>query len=676
VLKNSSVAYRWPGRGLVLLAFLGALVLAPARGFAETCTTHPTLLCLQGSRFSAEVTWTAPGFGSGVGQAVALTADTGFFWFFSNSNVELMVKVLDGRAVNQHFWVFFGGLSDVEYTLTITDFKTGFKEVFTNPRGRLASVSDVTAFLPEAPDGTGSRPVGASLSGGPARLGPEIALNVVPDPGNQVWPAVAVAPGGGFMAVWTREPIPTNGSAKVFGRLFDAAGNPRTGEIQLNTAPVGSGARARVAVSSSGEFMAVWSDRGGDAQGVQARLFGPDGRSLSGELTLNSDSGFVSAPDVTADLAGGFLVAWNEYSSAPGSGTLLAQRFNAQGGRIGPAATFSAQGSQEGPRLASSSGGGFLAVWAVVNPQVDAPVSDLWAQRLDALGRTTGGSFVINSETRPLPGGVDPGPPVFYGDGGFAVLWRQASRLGSAVDGLYARRYAADGTPASGIAALRSGIGVVESAPAAIALSNGETWVLWQEYGPVAAPGSNIYSGVFDPAWGLKGDVGRINVVTSTQGEVTPAVAATASGRIVAVWSDTPVTFFFDPIPPDLSGGSVLAQSFSVATCAVSSSQICLGDRFRVEVRFTDPRNGQTSSGVPVPLTGDTGAFWFFDPSNLELMIKVLDGRALNGHFWVFHGALSDVDYTITVTDTFTGSSRTYHNNQGHLASGSDVTAF
>src|SRR4029077_12263275 len=135
------------GRSLALLAFLGALALVPVRVAAQTvCSPTPTALCLQGSRFQAEVTWTAPGFGSGPGQAVPLTGDTGYFWFFSNSNVELMVKVLDGRGVNRHFWVFYGGLSDVAYTLTVTDALTGAREVFTNPQGRLASVADVTAF--------------------------------------------------------------------------------------------------------------------------------------------------------------------------------------------------------------------------------------------------------------------------------------------------------------------------------------------------------------------------------------------------------------------------------------------------------------------------------------------------------------------------------------------------
>jgi hypothetical protein len=75
-------------------------------------------------------------------------------------------------------------------------------------------------------------------------------------------------------------------------------------------------------------------------------------------------------------------------------------------------------------------------------------------------------------------------------------------------------------------------------------------------------------------------------------------------------------------------------------------------------------------------LTPDTGAFWFFSANNLELAVKVVDGRAVNGRFWVFGGQLTDVEYTLTVTDTETGASWTHHNPAGTLASFADTSAF
>ena len=97
--------------------------------------------------------------------------------------------------------------------------------------------------------------------------------------------------------------------------------------------------------------------------------------------------------------------------------------------------------------------------------------------------------------------------------------------------------------------------------------------------------------------------------------------------------------------------------------------------RWQVQIEVTwQDFAGNTGRGNAVPLSGDTGYFWFFDAANVELIVKVLDGRGLNGHHWVFYGALSNVEYTLTVTDTLTGGQ---HNNpSGRFASIGDTAAF
>jgi len=93
------------------------------------------------------VSWRVPSQGtSGNGTAVNLTSDTGYFWFFSPNNIELAVKVLDGRGVKCLFLVFGGQLTDVEYTLEITDTATGAVWTHHNPPGTLASFADTAAF--------------------------------------------------------------------------------------------------------------------------------------------------------------------------------------------------------------------------------------------------------------------------------------------------------------------------------------------------------------------------------------------------------------------------------------------------------------------------------------------------------------------------------------------------
>ena len=68
---------------------------------------------------------------------------------------------------------------------------------------------------------------------------------------------------------------------------------------------------------------------------------------------------------------------------------------------------------------------------------------------------------------------------------------------------------------------------------------------------------------------------------------------------------------------------------------------------------------------LPLLTTEQTGFFWFFNAENIELAAKVLDGRGLNGRHWLLYGGLSDVEYTLTATDTVTGLSKTYRQRAG-----------
>jgi ELWxxDGT repeat protein len=115
---------------------------------AAGCQPAATRLCLNNGRFQVEAAWKDFEGNRGHGQAVALTPDTGYFWFFSPSNVEAVLKVLDGRGLNNHFWTFYGALSSVEYHLTVTDTQTGAAKRYYNPPGQLASVGDTNGFGP------------------------------------------------------------------------------------------------------------------------------------------------------------------------------------------------------------------------------------------------------------------------------------------------------------------------------------------------------------------------------------------------------------------------------------------------------------------------------------------------------------------------------------------------
>lgn len=106
-------------------------------------------------------------------------------------------------------------------------------------------------------------------------------------------------------------------------------------------------------------------------------------------------------------------------------------------------------------------------------------------------------------------------------------------------------------------------------------------------------------------------------------------------------------------------------QLTSTSTCAPSASILCIdkvpGDRrFRTSVTYETVQSGGLSGSahaVDLDTLGihQGGIFWFFDAGNPELLIKVLDGCGINGKYWVFFSAGTNVGFTVEVLDTVTG---------------------
>jgi len=115
-------------------------------GNSVACSPTSTDLCLNNNRYRVSATWQTS-TSSGVGTAVALTGDTGYFWFFSSNNVEMVVKVLNGCGLNSRYWVFAGGLTNVFVTIQVTDTQTGAVKFYTNPiNTAFQPIQDTAAF--------------------------------------------------------------------------------------------------------------------------------------------------------------------------------------------------------------------------------------------------------------------------------------------------------------------------------------------------------------------------------------------------------------------------------------------------------------------------------------------------------------------------------------------------
>lgn len=142
------------------------------------------------------------------------------------------------------------------------------------------------------------------------------------------------------------------------------------------------------------------------------------------------------------------------------------------------------------------------------------------------------------------------------------------------------------------------------------------------------------------------------------------------------------VNLKMDPTTPNrlyvtpLSGGILAYDVQLPEPCVPSATALCITDgRFRIESLWRD-FSGNSGVGHAVPLAADTGAFWFFDPDNLELFAKEIDGVGYNNAFWTFYGALSNVEFTLLATDTETGAQHGYFNRSTQFASRGDIESF
>jgi hypothetical protein len=93
-------------------------------------------LVLADGRFEVSAVWTTPTGSSGHGQPMALSADTGYFWFFDDANVEVVLKVLNACSFAGRYWVFAGGLTNVGVELLVRDTVADVEKRYTNEVGQ------------------------------------------------------------------------------------------------------------------------------------------------------------------------------------------------------------------------------------------------------------------------------------------------------------------------------------------------------------------------------------------------------------------------------------------------------------------------------------------------------------------------------------------------------------
>ncbi len=473
------------------------------------------------------------------------------------------------------------------------------------------------------------------------------------------------------------------------------------------------GPPASVARLADGRYVAVYVDTGIPSETLLFGLFFDHlGQPLGDPFPIGGSTSISGATAQVAALpGGGFIASWSDFVPQ----VALARRFDPQG--VPESEPFEVLGG----RLAVGADGSFAnARWLDYH---------LVAQAYDPAGAPRSEPFVLDSSGT-LPGGVEvlvgwENPQLAVDPGGNLVtLWQDYVTTGMNTQSVvYARRYSPGGVPLSPASRVNPTTGPAAQGgrPHLLHPDTGPLVATWTQEIPATHP---LWARHLDAAGRPDGDPFPLTAETSEQ--FAPAISEAPGGNFLATWLDSwptadltlqllgadgaplgpkrvlpldydgdwPARFAFTPDargegllfwlrqydPPILPTGCEFrlgVHGQRLAVDCLPGDRLCLGDdRFRVDVAWHDQHNGGDGSGRSRPLTDDSGAFWFFRDGNLELMTKILDARTVNGHFWFFSGAMTEVGYDITVTDTETGDRRVYRNDPGTFRSFADTEAF
>ncbi len=178
---------------------------------AQECAPTPYSLCLAGGRLQATLARRDSRGIPHLTPARALSTDSGGFSFARPESLEVIVKGLDGSAVNGHLWAFAGSLTDATWELTLRDGRTGGARRWSNLLFQQTHFADLEAFptagLPPAEAAALVIEESAQLPAG--RALPPLTPALTPAPPCQPGPGVLCLHGGRFrVEVSTGRPAP------------------------------------------------------------------------------------------------------------------------------------------------------------------------------------------------------------------------------------------------------------------------------------------------------------------------------------------------------------------------------------------------------------------------------------------------------------------------------------
>jgi len=266
------------------------------------------------------------------------------------------------------------------------------------------------------------------------------------DEGDQITPSVTALSNDTFAVAWVSRGQDGDGDG-IYGQIVDTDGNKIGSEFRLSSTTAGDQQAPRLAALEGGGFVAVWDSFGqdGDKDAIVARRFDNEGAPLGNETLINeTTASWQVSPDITGTPDGGYAVAWHSEDQDGSFAGVYARRFANDDTPLGGEFQLNVETDnyQSYPRIATLVDGRLAAVWESEGQDGDG--DGIFARTFAADGTPEGIEFQANEHFSSFQSRPD---VAALAGGGFAIAWTSYGQDGDR-NGVYTRAFNADGTPA------------------------------------------------------------------------------------------------------------------------------------------------------------------------------------------------------------------------------------
>lgn len=345
---------------------------------------------------------------------------------------------------------------------------------------------------------------------------------------NQQFSDVVMDNSGNFVVAWTSD-FQDGDFGGIYTQRYNSLGLPQGNEFRVNTSTVGNQNAASIAMDADGDFVVTWESPHAGTTDIYAQRYNNLGEAQGGEFRVNTfTTDSQLRPFIAMDANGNFTIIWSGSNQDSVPSNVYGQRYNhlgqPQGGEfsVAPAPSGAILYSLQDSPIAMNPDGNHVIAWKIGN--------NIFARQYNALGEA-GTPFRVNTYNT----GPKTNPCVAIDNAGnFIIGWNSTGQDGNDL-GIYAQRYAANGTPQGGEFPVNLHTTGAQSYPfVAMNKTNGDfvfTWVSPQ-------PGST--RNVITRRYAADGtpQTGEVQVNTmATSNKDFPTLAFAPDGRSVFTWT-------------------------------------------------------------------------------------------------------------------------------------------